>query len=232
VRDMAKAAAPAVKLLLDLIAAPAPKGSSLKDIVGGQKKSGQLGEGGRRVELPPGVFSRVGPAANDSVSQSLDFSPLFDETSGKSAIIGDASVEGMANAIRNNPDAISAMAEMAGAVLMQARQTLQVQSPSKAMAEIGDYTAQGFAVGAEGSDAPAKAGKAIAEGAMGGAAGGAVGGAGAAGPAGGGAEGPVTINVIVPPGSSAETQAAAKRGSEEGLREWQAYKRRDAREAA
>lgn len=231
VRDAAKAAAPAVKALADLVAAPAAKGQGLGDITKGQKSSGQLGAGGLTLSGVDKMFARVGPAANDTLSRTLDFSSIFDETKGKAAPIGDAVSQGMAEAIQNNPDAVAAAAAMADEVLQTVRARLGVASPSKEAAKIGAFFNQGFGVGAENDNSAERAGRAVATQAMGGAEGGAGGGGGGTGGAGAGG-GSVTINVVVPPGSAEETKAAAKAGAEEGFRTWQAYKRRDARERA
>lgn len=135
-------------------------------------------------------------------------------------------INGISSAVGGVIEAAGSMGNAAADAL---RAALGVASPAKVGIFVGQMLGAGVAQGAENDNGVSAAGASIADRAMGGMGGalggGAVGGAGAAG-------GSVTINITLPPGSPAETQAAAKAGAEEAFRAWQAYQRRDARERA
>lgn len=143
------------------------------------------------------------------------------------SMLGSGVVEGITGAIAFVVQAAGAMGDAAAGALKAA---LGVASPAKVGIFVGDMLGKGVAQGASNDNGVTAAGAGIADRATAGLASGAAGAMGAGGGAGGGAS--VIINITLPPGSPAETQAAAKAGAEAAFLAWQQHKRRDARERA
>lgn len=173
------------------------------------------------VEKLKSVFQTVGEG----------FANLYALITGQAPGIGNALTAGIADGITGGASGIiTAMVNAVMAGVQAAEAAAQIGSPSALMRDmIGAPLAQGVAVGMdEGGAQVERSGAGLADTAVAGASGG--GGGGKGGGAGGG--GSVTINLHLPKGSPEATQAAAKKGTEEGLAAWQSYSRRSARDTA
>lgn len=222
VREVAKAAGEALKTMLPSGAAP---GQGLAEILKGQRKTSDFAGG-------PMTWSDTTQSPAEKMMEKLGQSSVDVGGTVKTdgSAIGGMFNEGVAEGIENNPDAAAAAFGLGQDLLAKLRGSLGIASPSKEAMAIMGHFGDGMVKGAENDNGAAEAGAHVAAQVSGSTSAGLAGGAGGGAPGAGG--GSVVINVIVPPGSPAETQAAAKAGAEAGLREWQAYKRADARERA
>lgn len=171
----------------------------------------------------------------NSIEQFIDELLGFDLFGGGEDI-GSQLVNGIVEGIEGGASAaIDAATQMATDALNAAKSALGIHSPSKEFAAVGAFSAEGFSQAMDSHPGPEAAGEGMAQRALDGAAGAASpGGAGAPGGGGAGSAGGMVVHfspqIHLPPGSPAETQAAAKAGVAAALPEFEAMLRRAQRD--